>query len=391
MSINLDFNRGPDGSGGMGFNIELLIAERRRADEAEIRVRAEEARRYFNNLPNFRYEDLVASGAYGVALRVRHTSTTGRSRKLIVKRARSNRLARELRDEIDVMSKLNGSAHIASVIAYRDDLVDEHQQRRFKFLRRVIKRFRRKRPSNFLAGLTGPTLILEYLPNGTVNQFRVKVRNKAIEDGSVAIPNRILWSIFLCLVRACVAMNHPPNQPPGTAPELEEIVEIGPVPYANYYHGDMHPGNILFGATGDFPEHAVIPPAKLIDFGLAIQDATSVMRNIMDISKNVMWLILLRLSPLGRLPIDHQGVYTLGLPLLAPQFLEQHPTLDLDLRDLLIRCLAADPMQRPSLPELLQAAKSAVRRKDASFYGPAAPQESDGAIRRFVQEYIYDA
>ncbi len=209
-------------------------------------------------------------------------------------------------------------------------------------------------------------------------------------------------------------MNHPPNQPPGTAPELEEIVEIGPVPYANYCHGDMHPGNstslanhhtehltsglkltqsipVLFGATGDFPEHAIIPPAKLIDFGLAIQDATSVMRNIMDISKNIMWLILLRLSPLGRLPIDHQGVYTLGLPLLAPQFLEQHPTLDLDLRDLLIRCLAADPMQRPSLPELLQAAKSAVRRKDANFYGPAAPQESDGAIRRFVQEYIYDA
>ncbi|KAI0973715.1 kinase-like domain-containing protein [Xylaria arbuscula] len=355
---------------------------------------AKEARDYFNGRPEFHYEDMVAAGAYGVALCVVYNASSGRPRRLIVKRARNEAFAEELLTEIDIMSKLNGSAHIASVVGYKDDRHSEEQQpqrRRFSGLGMLITTMRRtprhppQPPSDFLDGLYGPTLVLEYLENGTLDRLRDHVQH-----ANEAMPNRILWSIFLCLIRACAAMNDISNRPPGSTPELEEIQEsLGP--RVGVHHGDMHPGNILFGDAGDFPEHAVIPPAKLIDFGLATEDAAGNPRNVMDAARNMVWLILRRLAPMSFDPVYHQGILTVGAILLGEEFLEQYPTLDLELRDLVVRCLAIRPRDRPLLSDLLQTAKQAVATKGEAFYGPLAPQESDVTIRNFVQEHIYDA
>ncbi|KAI1427629.1 kinase-like domain-containing protein [Xylaria sp. FL1777] len=361
----------PVSAGAHDLNdFEQRFADALAAEDAALEDRAHEARAYFDSLPNFQYEDVVGAGAFGVALRVRQIDSAGRSRKLIIKRARHHDRWDELRNEISIMARLNGSAHIARVIAYKEDVEDEvlHRRLRFRLARRLINRIRR-RPPHFLAGLAGPTLVLEYLENGSVDRLLEK-----IQMVNQTIPNRILWSIFLC-----------------SAPALEEIKETGP-PTANFCHGDMHGGNILFGSTGDFPEHAVIPPAKLIDFGLARQvGAISTPRNLMDVGKAIMWLILGEMVPLEIFPVEHLGIATRGGSLLGDGFSAQHPAIDLELRDLLVRCLADSAWDRPQLAEVLEAGKDAVRRKDAAFYGPLATQESDDAIRRFVQELIYNA
>ncbi|KAI0506521.1 hypothetical protein F5B22DRAFT_650634 [Xylaria bambusicola] len=202
----------------------------------EVNERAREARDYFNNFMHFEYEKLVGNGAFGIAVRVKLTGVR-RSRRLIVKGARNEDAAHELLHEIDIMANLNGSAHIASVIAYNDG-----------------RRYRR-RPRNFENKLYG---------------------------NRETVSSRILWRIFLCLIRACVAMNYPPNEPSGADPTLEEL---GNTPSSGLVHADMHPGNILFGTTGDFPEHSIVPPVKLIDFGLSYQSPVAVMRNITDIAE----------------------------------------------------------------------------------------------------------
>ncbi|KAI1075635.1 hypothetical protein F5B20DRAFT_558852 [Whalleya microplaca] len=59
-------------------------------------------------------------------------------------------------------------------------------------------------------------LLLEYVPNGDLQNLILKIQDlvdAAEERGETfEIPNRILWSMWLCLVRACVAMKYPPRK-----------------------------------------------------------------------------------------------------------------------------------------------------------------------------------
>ncbi|KAK5625274.1 hypothetical protein RRF57_000990 [Xylaria bambusicola] len=384
------FEPSMDVSGNIAANIVMA--------EEEINARAIEARNYFNNLMHFEYEDLVGNGAFGIAVRVKWTGV-GRSRRFIVKRARNEDSARELRHEIDIMAmggkgvalaekyayeidpadhttyaqNLNGAAHIASVIAYEDDRRGGRRRRyqqwrlRSRFARRVASIFGRRVPSYFLVGLPGPSLALEYLENGTMDRFR-----KKLDENNDIVPNRILWRIFLCWADS-------------------KLEEFGNIPPSRLVHGDMHPGNMLFGTIGDFPEHDIVPPVKLIDFGLSFRNPVGVMWNISDIAKNMMWLIIQRLVPLGVWPLDYNDIVTEGAPLLDAQWAPKTRHLDPELLDILLRCLAQSPLDRPTLAQLLQVAKDAVQNRDQEYYGAEAFQESDVSIQRFVQQYIYDA
>ncbi|KAI0530018.1 kinase-like domain-containing protein [Xylaria digitata] len=362
----------------------MIAATQRREDEIQARIR--ETREYFDAEPNYKFEDFAANGAYGVTCRVQQRGFGRRPpRRLIVKRALNDTVEGELQNEIRVMSELNGSVHIASVIASKD--VDtQRSRRRCKLIRRVIERVTGKPSRNFLGGLAGPTLVLEYLGNGTLDKIRAEAQ---IQD--VFIPNRILWGIFLCLVRACVAMKYAPGAPPDSKPKLEEL----PAPPPNgepdgYHHGDMHPGNLMFGSAGDFPEHSIIPPVKLIDFGLTIEHEASAPRNLLDVSKNLLWLIVRGFAPIGPPYRIHRGIQTMG-GLLLPNPIsgeDPNPWLDHDLRDILLECMAVYERDRPSLEKALYIAKEAVEQRGAEFYGP---EESDEAIRDFIQAYVYNA
>ncbi|KAI0414664.1 kinase-like domain-containing protein [Xylaria grammica] len=364
-------------------------ASRKQREQDEVDAYIREVREHFETVPHFRFEEYVSRGGYGVtALISQQGFGLRRGRKLIVKRAINNS-ARELRKEIRIMQKLNGSAHIARVVASKDDTDVAQGWRQLSPLRRLTDRIRGSPPPDLLAGLAGPTLILEYLENGSLNRLRERVI-----QARASVPNRVLWSIFLCLIRSCVAMSYPPDAPPGSEPGLEEIPQNPPDDAPRgYIHADMHPGNIIVGSLRDFPDHSRVPVVKLIDFGLALESGASAPRNILDASKNILWLITHRVDIIGPHREVYKGIETMAYPLLPDDITgeEPYPSLDLDLRDLLVKCMAGDRDVRPTLAGVFGIAKRAVQERNAQFYGPRGALESDEAVRQFVQQFIYDA
>jgi hypothetical protein len=93
-----------------------------------------------------------------------------------------------------------------------------------------------------ISGLGGPALLLEYLPNGSLRQFTNSMRAARPRP---FLPNRLLWRILACLVRACIGLMWPPEAREGQQAKLEEMRPEEPTNAV--VHGDMHGGNIIFG------------------------------------------------------------------------------------------------------------------------------------------------
>ncbi|EMR65004.1 hypothetical protein UCREL1_8013 [Eutypa lata UCREL1] len=71
-----------------------------------------------------------------------------------------------------------------------------------------------------------------------------------------------------------------------------------------------------------------------------------------------------------------------------------YPLLDAELRDLLARCMAQQPADRPSLPALLRTVQDAVSTRTAAWYSFPPPddrRETADGIRDFVRRAVYDA
>lgn len=135
-----------------------------------------------------------------------------------------------------------------------------------------------------------------------------------------------------------------------------------------------------------------MPPVKLIDFGETYEDPRAVQANLLDVSRIMLRLITGRVVALGFTEGEYQGIITMGTVLLPDEDGDyEYPTLDPDLRDLLIRCLAVNEDNRPRLDELLDIAVTAVDSKDADTFGDNEEMETDEAIRDLLQEVLYDA
>ncbi|KAI0600485.1 hypothetical protein F4775DRAFT_67015 [Biscogniauxia sp. FL1348] len=141
-------------------------------------------------------------------------------------------------------------------------------------------------------------LLLEFAENGDLANFIYK-----INETRQRVPNRVLWSFWLCLVSACVAMEYPPRKfhPKRRDPDPVDSEgfptmdfadlnsetrgkRIGPDLYEDVpdpsrrwagrrqVHFDIDPKNILiYGLDPNTKdnEHKLIPRLKLADFGLA--------------------------------------------------------------------------------------------------------------------------
>ncbi|GAW26770.1 putative kinase domain protein [Rosellinia necatrix] len=213
------------------------------------------------------------------------------------------------------------------------------------------------------------------------------------------------------VVRACVGMKFPHGQPLGTEPRLEEIPIDDRYPQ-NLYHGDMHGGNgksegwslhwqllpaleltrrviVLIGAPGDFREHALIPPVKLIDFAFTTQDSQGDQRNLMDASRHMLNLITGQSHGFDNMRKVYKGVETTAIALLPYGGQIPYPTLDPELRDLVISCLAYRPDNRPALERVFEICKNGVR-KGAAFYGRNAHRETDEAVRNHLQQLLFN-
>ncbi|KAI1121860.1 kinase-like domain-containing protein [Nemania abortiva] len=361
------------------------------ADEAERQQRVHQIRTHFNNQSAFTYERMIGNGVYGMTFNVLENRVFFPPRRLVVKRALNERDEYALDSEIRIMKLLNGAAHIASVIATSED---PGQQERRGPCGRLVSGFR-VGERNFLVGLPGPTLVLEFLENGQLNAIRDKLiarNNEAARLGQEGpwLPNRLLWKWFLCFARACVAMKFPPNRPVDTRPELEEIPADQSNP-TDIIHRDMHGGNILIGVTGDFPEHNVVPPLKLIDFGVAQLSDEGDAQNIYDVGTRMFDLVRGSSFSTGGFVDEWAGVRTVASYILPKDGVDPYPNLDPDLRHLIALCLAVDPSERPSAAELLHYCKLAVDQKPPEWYGPNQALETDEGISLTLQALVYDA
>lgn len=135
--------------------------------------------------PGFHFVRFLGQGTYGAAALVTDARAgAGPPRKLVVKRGFGKAGQWGVKREIEYLKVVRGGEHFAQLLAYRDRLDDDP-------VRELRELFRRR--GRYLQGLPGPTLVTDYVENGTFNDFYTKVC--AWERH---VPNRLLWSILLC-------------------------------------------------------------------------------------------------------------------------------------------------------------------------------------------------
>ncbi|KAI0595181.1 kinase-like domain-containing protein [Biscogniauxia sp. FL1348] len=216
---------------------------------------------------------------------------------------------------------------------------------------------------------------MEFIPGGTLDDFKKEVGEE--------IPSAVLWRIFLCLVKACVAMAYPTKSTASGLVEEEIYSDVEP---DNLAHCNLHPRNVLFhGYDLTTREHELSPIVKLVDFEHAqrLDKVESVNKqNVKD------WDIAFgyqkRRDAGRRNPgIDH-NILSIGrimAHLIGPvqdRFLsvvecrmrleDPHISPSDELLDIIRRCLAVDPKNRPRLEALLPRVRARVYHEKTKRY-----------------------
>ncbi|CAJ2510242.1 Uu.00g061420.m01.CDS01 [Anthostomella pinea] len=253
------------------------------------------------------------------------------------------------------------------------------------------------------------SLLMEYVGHGTL-----KAMVDRFQDRLIPIPNHILWNIFLC------SMAHPPRGQQDAAIRREVLPTTPPAQEstAGVVHGDLHFENVCLAGvpTGD-REHTFGPLVKFIDFGSASildenegveslssmpNDSSAVSSydgdvdeaNILAIGELMCSLALCEdviCHPNGR-DVTMKG-RTINTK--APRELDAPSVaIEDDLRLLIYLCTSADPDDRPSLVDLLEACEYGVATRKAAFYTTMPDKgvyETDEYVLRVLQEVILNA
>ncbi|KAI0470008.1 kinase-like domain-containing protein [Xylariaceae sp. FL0804] len=344
----------------------------------------ERLRRYFeqDNHARFEFEGLHGSGGQASVYKVRYKCVMTKS--LVLKLADPGKMsdAEGILRERNTLKRLAGCRHITQMRDIPDDPLESSR-----------------------ADVGWTWLYLEAIENGSLGSLMLRAK----EAGLTSLPNRLLWRLFLCIIRACIAMAWPRN-----SPDENETTRVQLSLPTGITHNDFHGDNLMFGPLMEAPEHDLTPILKLIDFGLAeirerkrhAEYATGEQNNVEDIGIIMATLIFLQtdskwaaetievdLSRLRRasdVPSPARG-------LLAEWSMHPHadpcPHVDLDLRRVVAACMAEDAAVRPSLAELETWAYSEVCNTAPAYFvaDGGAAFESDDAIRRIVQLCIFDA
>ncbi|KAI1139266.1 kinase-like protein [Hypoxylon sp. FL0543] len=303
------------------------------------KIRLAKAKKYFRGSPKFVYQKPLGYGGLGLALHYRFDN----SQDIVIKLGLKHFESDTIREEERMTRKLLRAAHSIQVIDppsigvyvldkyvprpnYLDSSDEEEDSSGDESVteRRPAKKPRRDVPQEELVAkrerkakqreawdrdraartrTRKDFMLLEYAPGGSINSLIHKLKKATPEGQTTIIPNRVLWEIWLCLVRACVGMKYPPrkfhpSRPKPSAPENKQQDLIETVPplskrwrAKNIVHFDIDPSNIFIGnlekPPGDIPptagkrkydtafsdrektEHQLVPRFKLADFGLA--------------------------------------------------------------------------------------------------------------------------
>ncbi|KAI1372357.1 kinase-like domain-containing protein [Hypoxylon crocopeplum] len=343
--------------------------------------RRNELREVFARESRFTWEKGVGSGSSGFAVLVKETDDYGNIRRFVVKRSsdEGEEDDNEIAQEKLVLLSLRWAEHIVNLVDVHNNPLE---------------------PRDGQGGIQGAWIIMEYMENGTLGQFLERAEG-------ILIPNRMLWFMFQCMIRACVGMAYSP-----LGPFLPET------PLENYApsllsHQDMTTLNLMFGSLrpGD-PEHYLVPILKLIDFGFArVLTGSGPAISQADVAAydDSLGLSALRVGYGRSNAAIHENILAVGIAMtriitferLIPvnrcrrEILDMnvYPSLDRDLRLLIVRCLAVEPLNRPPLEELLAVLHGGIYTKNAAAYVGTVSElaETDDNIRGFVQEYILNA
>ncbi|KAI0107218.1 hypothetical protein GGR51DRAFT_571160 [Nemania sp. FL0031] len=385
---------------------------------------------YFLNNPDISFVGFAGIGRHGGALILEEKKGDQSSRKLIVKYSLgdlptdiSSDADQQLRNEYRWLQMLQGAEHIVQLIPFADcsmnlpgisngertveqtleDLIIRDQVQAERGETSVNRGKIAKEPSR---GRKCPTFALEYLPNGTL----FLLSEKLVLTGDT-IPNRILWKIWLCMVRQCVAMAFPPNRAPEVYNGQMKREQIYPdreqFPLTQ---NSSHLENFLFGlapAQAPDADHGpCVPVTKLIDFGRGrIENIAAYeqdLRNAYECGSKInlwgaahalMMVILVHLNEelldMEEVPVIYQYTEKAQIQQIltkAPHALRETTIIDVRLRDRLVRCLASNLNNCPSLEEALNEAETQVANRDSINIS-----ESDDSITRFVEKFFYDA
>ncbi|KAI0449111.1 hypothetical protein F5B21DRAFT_63700 [Xylaria acuta] len=297
--------------------------------------------------------------------------------------------------EIAALKLLRGKAHHAQIIAASTDVT---KHRLVLGLRTLVKRAMApffNPPSNIFSILSkerGPAILLEYIEFGTLNRFLDKMR-----EFHVTLPNRVLWSFYFCMVRACIGLNFPHDVPKAGAgrPVLETITRVEPIGFA---HNDIAMRNIMIDWFDyETPEHALFPVLKFIDYGAStnVPGPQAARSNFLSISAVMCWLINPDIQP-GFGPTVYNGIETTATQILPQEGNDRFPLLDPALRQLVVEGLAVREDLRPSIQDMFDRTKAGME-KDARSYYPEPRNilnpgpEDDVVIRRMFEQLLYDA
>ncbi|KAI1821835.1 kinase-like protein [Xylaria intraflava] len=355
------------------------------------------AKKYFEAAEYWEFEKCLGRGSFGMAVLLREKKRfVQRSRRMAVKVALA-RGREQLENEIKWLKVLRGGKHIVKMLASCRNLATsneatERMERYMELLEVTIpqhSKLQRLPPSSAfvgLAGMQGPAMALEYIEGRSLLDFKEKV-----DRFGMRIPNRVLWSFFLCLIRACIGLAYPLGRPEG-APSILETIPSDGREVRNIAHHDIAPRNIMLGRGDSTEEHATERVLKLIDFGATRElergDGPAPAKNLFEVADSIAMLI--RGLTFDYTIANYKGHDTRAGPILRNSTSDPFPGVDADLRDLIARCMYVSPSHRPSLQEALEHAQRAVlTRLPDSFPSPAL--ETDGSIREFWQRLHYDA
>ncbi|KAI1422057.1 hypothetical protein F5Y12DRAFT_800187 [Xylaria sp. FL1777] len=338
---------------------------------------------FFETSSYWEYEKTLGHGGYGLAILLRQKAEFGPHRHRIALKVAFPNVANELRNEIKWLKHLHGSKHIVRILASCDkpSRQDWDKEPQIQEQQPVPP----QTAFNSLAQLEGPVVALEYIENGDLLTF---FRRMTVDD--VHMPNRMLWSLFLCLTRACIGMAYPIGSPLGTAPILERIPTDGRPPHA-LTHNDFAIRNVMLGTGDELGEHHIGHIFKLIDFGQADDASGSKLgplRNLLGISRLVAFMIKMAGINLQQKQL-YRGLSTMAGELLPQNWGNPYPWLDPDLAGLIAECMYQDVGKRPTLQRVLDRAGDAVMNKKASSF-PEPEEETDDAIKKFLQKYVLD-
>ncbi|KAL7628831.1 hypothetical protein AAE478_000346 [Parahypoxylon ruwenzoriense] len=360
---------------------------------------ARRARNLVRSHPGFTVEK-TSLNIGGIVLRILETRKSGQRRRIIMKSSYPW-TQEESRKEKELLEDYKYAKHIVNIVQIKPDPMTKTRRG---------KRYRWKFPYFFL----------EYLENGTLWKFKERMENtrQILPNGQLAtfvLPNRFLWSVFLCMIKACIAMAYPPPGP-------RNVADSEPLTFS---HNDMHQNNWMFGNLDPYDqEHRHIPVLKLIDFGLAKnwlpgerkknlirrgavksfdkrfnldKDRTGGRRNY-AISRNLTDIGILMFQLIsGDRFLTHPQHCREGF-VERRRFENWNPDLDPVLERLAMRCLAVDERNQPSIEELATLIKNKTFIKTEADY-PEKPRkkgqerlvgiETDARLSDIVSACIY--